>query len=314
TPAGAVLTVVDENDAYVPMKKLNFDTTYTDVEVRADIYFEVIAEDGETEITYQLMPTAEASDAFITSEVYSVDQAAALISLVPMGTTAPSLLSNLTTPPGATITIIDKLGHERMMGDVYKDDNIVVTAADGETTKTYYLAMLEEEAFLAYVVSETFSIDQQARVISGSEVTGSTTLTDFYNNLTPAPEATMVVLNKDGVENTTGDLDEGDYLMVTAGDGVTVTYYTITLDYTGVDFEDAGINIYPNPSTGVINVAGLTQGTRIHVYNSVGVRLRDIMVHQSHEVISLNDQPAGIYFIIVKDSESVVGRYKLLLK
>ncbi len=313
-PAGAVLTVVDEYDAYVPMKKLNFDTTYTDVEVRADIYFEVIAEDGVTEITYQLVPTAEASDAFVMSEVYSVDQATSLISLVPMGTTAPSMLSNLIAPPGATVVIVDKLGDERTMGDVYKDDQVIVTAADGETTRTYYMSMLEEETFLAYVVSEMYDVDQQEGMISGSGVTGSTTLTDFYNNLTPAPDATMVVLNQAGEENTTGDLDEGDYLMVTAGDGVTVTYYEITLDYTGVDFEDAGINIYPNPSTGIINVAGLTQGTRIHVYNSVGVRLRDIKVHQAHEVISLDDQPAGIYFIVVSDEENVVGRYKLLLK
>jgi hypothetical protein len=231
-----------------------------------------------------------------------------------MGTTTSSFLANLTTPPGASVELVDKIGNERTMGDVFKDDRVVVTAADGETTKTYYMAMLEEEANLAYVVSEMYTVDQTLGDISGTDVKGSTTLTEFYNNLTPAPNATMVVLNKDGEENTTGDLDEGDYLMVTAGDGVTTTYYTITLDYTSVELRDAGINIFPNPSTGTVNVAGLTQGTRIHVYNSVGVRLRDVVVHQSQEVISLDDQPAGIYFIVVRDSKSVIGRYKLLLK
>lgn len=312
-PTGATMTIVDENGAYVPMKMLNFDTTYVDAMAKTNVYFEVVAEDAMTTITYQLVPNAQETDAFILSDIYGVDQDASLISYLPRGTTAEIFMNNITAVQGASVKIVDKLGHERTTGELIKDDRIVVTASDGETTKTYYLSMLQDETFLAYVLSDMFSVDQLEMDISGG-INDETTLTDFYNNLMPAEGATVVVLDTEGNENTTGTLNEGDYLRVTSGDGVTVVYYTITLIPVGINSNSIAINIYPNPSTGIVNVAGLENGSRIHVYNSVGVKLRDVKVHQALEQISLDDQPAGIYFIVVSDSEKVIGRYKLLMK
>ena len=51
-PAGASLTAVDADDAFVPLKRLNFDTIYVDVQVTNEIFFEVVAEDGATSIKY----------------------------------------------------------------------------------------------------------------------------------------------------------------------------------------------------------------------------------------------------------------------
>ncbi|HOY52057.1 MAG TPA: cadherin-like beta sandwich domain-containing protein, partial [Prolixibacteraceae bacterium] len=156
-PEGATLTVIDGNDAWVPYKKLNFDSTYVDVIVTDNIFFEVLAEDGLTKVTFQLVPNANASDAFVTSDLYSVDQSKLLISFVPRGTEVSTFLRNVIPVTGATIKVVDKNGLQRTKGGLYQDDMLVVTSKDGKVTKTYYLDMLRTEflstAYLAYVLS-----------------------------------------------------------------------------------------------------------------------------------------------------------------
>jgi hypothetical protein len=70
--------------------------------------------------------------------------------------------------------------------------------------------------------------------------------------------------------------------------------------------------LYPNPTNGEINVSGVNTGQRIQVYNSVGVAVREINVQSSIERISLRNQPAGMYMIVVSDNNMLIGRYKLM--
>jgi hypothetical protein len=72
------------------------------------------------------------------------------------------------------------------------------------------------------------------------------------------------------------------------------------------------IQLYPNPTNGEINVSGLKAGYRIQVYNSVGAAIRDINVQSSIERISLRNQPAGMYMIVVSDNSKLLGRYKAM--
>ncbi len=314
-PAGAAMNVIDVNDAYVPLKTINFDTMYVDVMATSVVYFEVIAEDGLTKIVYQLMPLGDASDAYVTSSVFEVDQDALLIGLIPEATTVGAFLSNLVPATGATWVLLDKLGHERTEGIVVQDDRLIVTAADGVTTKTYYLSMLEEIAnYLAYVISDVYLVDQEGLTISGASVTGDVSVADFTGNLTPAVGATMEVQDNAGSGKADADmLADEDMLQVTAGNGVNVVTYAIELDHTGIgETPDAGVRIYPNPSTGQLYVEGAEPGNRIHLYNTVGVALRDVTVFSGVEAISLDDQPDGMYFITISDGESVVGHYKVI--
>jgi hypothetical protein len=102
-------------------------------------------------------------------------------------------------------------------------------------------------------------------------------------------------------------------LQVTAADGVNVTTYVISLDYTGIeDLTDAGVNIYPNPTTGLVNISGAEAGSRVRIYNSVGVNVSDIIVYSGVETISLEDQPTGMYFITISNEDEVVGQYKVI--
>lgn len=312
-PSGATMTIVDDMDAYVPFQRLNFDTLYVDVLVSDQIFFDVVAEDGVTTIKYQLMPNSDPSDAFITSDVYGVDQVSLLISLVPTGINVNAFLAKLTPAPGATLQLFDKLGLERNDGIVYMDDRLQVTSANGEVVVSYYLSQLNEEPnYLAYVLSEVYLVDQDALTITG--VLGSESVSIFSGNVMPAEGASMEVQDMGGAAK--GDADmmaQEDMLQVTAGNGVAVTTYVITLDVTGLeDLTEDGVNIYPNPSTGLINIAGAEAGSRVRVYNSVGVNVTDIIVYSGVETISLEDQPAGMFFITISNNDEITGHYKVI--
>jgi len=285
-PANAAMTIIDAQGAYVSLKVLNFDTLYVDVQVNAQMFFEVVAEDGVTKIVYQLTPNAMETDAFVTSSVFEVDQEASLINLVPDGTAASGFLANLVPAPGATMLLIDKFGYERMFGNVVKDDKLVVTAQDGVTTKTYYLQMLGDISYsLAYVLSNVYAVNQVTYGIWGY-FDETTTVADFIANLTLAPGASVKVTDADGVENT-GTLAIGDKLVVTSGNGVNVVNYSIDFP-TGIDNQNQNsINIYPNPTSDRVTISGLMSGNRIRVNNILGAVVLDKTAQLDKEVISL---------------------------
>jgi len=89
-------------------------------------------------------------------------------------------------------------------------------------------------------------------------------------------------------------------------------YYTFgTLTSSNV-YQSNGIDLYPNPTNGKINVSGVKAGDRIQVYNPVGAIIREIKVQSSIEIISLDNQPAGMYMIVISDQNKILGRYKAL--
>ncbi len=312
-PLGASLTVIDADDAYVPFKRVNFDTTYVDVTVTDQIYFEVVAEDGTTMIKYQLKPNVSETDAFVTSDVFSVDQDQLLISLVPPGTSAEAFLGKLVPAPGATWQIYDKLGYERNDGIVSVDDKLVVTAADGVTTKTYFLTILDEVVnYLAYVVSDVYLVNQESLTIDG--VRASQSVADFKGNVTPSEGATLDVMDSQGAAKADADMmADSDMLEVTAGNGVNVITYTIALDFTGLeDLDEGAVRLYPNPTSSHLYVSGAEIGSRIRVYNAVGMAVRDMVVFSGVEEISLEDQPGGLFFVTISRQDEVVGQYKVI--
>jgi hypothetical protein len=320
-PPGAAMNIVDAEDAFVALKALNYDTVYVDVLASENVFFEVIAEDGHTTILYQLIPDHLATDAFVLSTAFEIDQTAKLIKHIPRDVAITGFLDELIAAPGATLKLIDKMGFERTWGPVYQDDKLIVTAEDAVTTATYFLYMLPENDlllpvdYLAYVLSDVYSVDQEMMMIDGETVTNQTTVTDFIANLIPAAGATLAVVDADGVATTSATLMVDDQLMVTAADGMTMAYYdidVIPLSVEGID--KAAIKLYPNPSTGTVYISGLEIGNRVRVYNSLGMNVRDLVAYQSNEVISLDGQSSGMYFVVVSNKDSIIGNYKLIKK
>jgi hypothetical protein len=137
----------------------------------------------------------------------------------------------------------------------------------------------------------------------------------FLAKLTPAFGATMKIYNKNGVPSTTTGLKRGDVVRVTSADGKIVINYAIEMDYTQIDqLNNDVISVYPNPTTGEINISGVKAGNRIRVTNILGSSLFDRVASSSLEVVSIDDQPSGLYFITVSNAERVVGNFKLVKK
>ena len=310
-PAGAAFNVIDADGAYVPFTMLNFDTLYVDVLVNNQTYFEVIAENGVDKIVYQLTPTSTSSDAFVTSSVFAVDDQISLIDLIPEGITPFGLLANLIPATGATLQLVDKLGYERMFGNVVKDDKLIVTAQDGTTTRTYYLKMLGDlEVAFAYVVSDVYVVDQIAFTITGA--TDATLVSAFVGNLLPAEGATVVITDALGTVKTTGKLRPGDLVVVTASDGLTTNTYLIDVVLSINNSINDKIAVYPNPSRGLITVSGMEVGNRIQVTNMLGMRVYEKVAVTEKESVSLESQRNGVYFITISNDKDLVGRYKVV--
>jgi hypothetical protein len=314
-PAGASLTVINGQGAYVPLRTLNFDTTYVNVTVNDNIYLSVVAENGVTEIVYRLIPNVADEDAFVQSDLYTVVQRDLIIQNVPRGTRVGAFVTNVVPSAGATMKLVNKMGQERLDGDVADDDKVVVTSKNGAVTKTYYIAKLPTAAtpavtYLAYILSNVYAVDQVAYKVAG--VDGVETVSNFLTRVTPAPGASVAVVDKDGVVKINGDINSTDKVKVTSADGKMNVFYTFGPLVSAKVVEAKDIQLYPNPTNGEINVSGLKAGYRIQVYNSVGVAIRDINVQNSIERISLRNQPAGMYMIVVSDNSNMLGRYKAM--
>jgi hypothetical protein len=312
-PEGATLTIVDNKDNYVPMKRLNNNLVYTDVKVSDRIYLEVVAENGITKILYQLTPTTLSGDAFLVSQVYNVDNVINLIDWVESGTLVSSFLANVVPSAGATITIVDKLGFPRTSGTLRVDDIIIVTAEDGVSRKQYFIRFLNTVSNLAYVTSDKYSVDQIRKLITDPDINTEVSLAAFVANLIVSQGAAMEIVDSEGVVKTEGNMNVGDQVKVTAPDGVTIIYYAVEVEVvTGIGQNRIQVKIYPNPTTGVATVSGLEPGSRVFIYNSLGVMTRVYNVISDQLVISLENQPGGIYYVIIESTVKTRTRFNLI--
>ena len=319
-PLGAVLTVIDGNGNYVSYKTLNFDTTTVNVTVNPNIYLDVVAEDGLTRIVYQLKPSTSANDAFILSDVYSVSQNINLIQYVPRGTNFQAFLANITPSLGASLKLVDKMGFERTQGNIREDDKVTVTSSNGLVTKVYFISFLPTASilsttYLAYVLSNSYAIDQVNYVIAGvsSNLTGTTMVSEFHSRITPAAGATAVVVDASGNEKASGDLNQGDMLKVTSADKKINVMYQLDLDVTSagtIGMEQ--IEIYPNPTSGVLNISGIQTGNRIQLYNATGALILEKTAAGNFEVLSLDRVNSGMFFIIISNENKMIGRFKAI--
>ncbi len=315
-PLGAKMDVINSEGKYVPLKMLNFDTAYVDVTVNSGIYLDVLAEDGTTRIVYQLLPSATENDAFVLSDIYTVNQSINLIQLIPRGTNLQTFLSNIVPSTGATVKLVNKMGQDKIDGGISQDDKVVVTSPNGLVTNVYHLSMLRTQYiltsdYLAYILSNVYAVDQVNYKVTGP--TGATLVTEFNSNITPAMGATAVVTDADGNEKTSGNINNGDLVKVTSADGKMVVMYAIDIQTSVKDrFAENKVVVYPNPTSGRVNIQGVEAGTRIQVFNQTGALLRDIKSSSSLETLSLDNQPSGMYLVVLTKNSRLIGQYKVM--
>lgn len=321
-PGGATVTIINNKGDYVPLNTLNYDTVYVETAVSPQISFDVVAEDSRTEIVYDLVPSNTGSDAFILSDVYLVTQGANLIEYVPLGVAFDEFLNNIIPAYGASLTLIDKMGFERTTGEIKADDKVVVTSANGEVTNIYYISLLipgtESLTFLAYVVSDVYVVNQVDYTISGTAeapLSNTTPVGEFMQRVTPAPGAVVVLMDTDGNVKTSGNLAEGDYIKVTSGDGVLVSWYQVVLGGTSSRLPELrNLEMYPNPTDGQLNIRGLHPGNVIRIYTMQGKLMREVETHTDHQTINLDNVPEGLFLITISDEFQVIGQFKAVKK
>jgi hypothetical protein len=300
-PSTAVLNVLDSEGNLVSMYTVNYDTVKVESKANHQIVFEVLAQNNTTIINYSLELNETASDALLYSNMYVVDNDGFVVSAVPSGTRAPLLLSQITASKGATITLVDKVGNERTIGNVAWDDLLVVESEDGATVNSYAIQFhAEPEGKDAYVLSNILSIDQLELMIL--DVEQGTTVEELINMLIVAPGATASVTDDAGTVVASGEVVEGYMVKVVSADETVEVVYDITIIVSiGENRDIATIVAYPNPTSGEAFVTGLHKDAEIAVYNITGHKVKVILANDlAGGRLSLADQPDGIYLVTVK--------------
>lgn len=308
----AQFNVLYDDGRYAPFKMLTFDTTYVNALASQDIVFEVIAQDNKTKIVYNLELVSSPSDAYVLSNVYLVDQNASTISMIPNATNAIALLNLLIPAPGATIELQNKMGQIRNFGPIYKDDKVVVTSQDGKTQKVYTIALVNDirNYRKAYLYSKVYTINQKTLRVS---ITGTISVNDFMNNVYTSWDGTYVIQSAEGAAKTTGNIEDGDKVIVTSADGSNTKTYALQVK---VGFENintvGNINMYPNPTNGIVNISGIKAGDNIRVFNTFGRNIANYKAKSDSEVISLDAYSNGMYLITIDNGTTIISKSKLI--
>jgi hypothetical protein len=313
-PSTASWVVTNQDDNLVALNSVNSDTVMVKTTASHLLSIEVTAQDGETKIVYSLVMDLGASDALLFSDHYTVDQDVYTVMGIPTGTRVPALFTNLLVSPGATAVLLDKAGNERTMGNVSFDDIVIVTSEDGSTVNTYYLQFMDEaEGTDAYVISDVLTVDQLNLTVSNIEE--STTIDELISLLTPAPGAAMLIVDASDNEVTSGTVSEDHKVKVTSGNGAKVVYYSLSVLVSVINHDLDGISVYPNPTHGEFFIIGLRENSTVSVYNIEG---QVIKIFEPKNInggrISIEDQPAGMYFITINSGSYHLKTLRVIKK
>jgi hypothetical protein len=99
---------------------------------------------------------------------------------------------------------------------------------------------------------------------------------------------------------------------VTAADGKTIVFYSFDNLVSAKNHNISELLIYPNPTENVVNISGIEAGNRIIVYNAVGNVVHDSNAAKNIETVSLRNNPAGMYMIIIESDNKAIERFKVI--
>ncbi len=96
----------------------------------------------------------------------------------------------------------------------------------------------------------------------------------------------------------------------------TIFEHKFMITLTGKElFDTAGLNVYPNPGSGVFRVSGLEGVESYEVFSASGQSIRSGMIEQDRELtIDITGEATGIYLLLLKGQGGVVGSYRVVVR
>ena len=318
-PALAVMNVINGKGELVPMQIMNFDSVKVNTKVGADIYFEVVAQDLVTVITYKLVPASLASDAFVISSIYGVDQDNVEIKDIADGTIVDLFFNNIEVVKGASAVILSKLGHERLDGILSYDDVLKVVSEDGTNTVVYFLTFLGESNPDANAAPEIELAFSDTTFADPGTIMLSATATD--DGLPPPPALTYlwevtanganaVIESADQLSTNVTFNAKGSYTVtLSVSDGALTTKADVSVFVGGVGIEQnlaPAMHIYPNPAKDkltleLMNMPGST--SIVSIYSITGSTVFNTKLSTDKLEVDLSSFESGLYFIKVNSED-----------
>jgi hypothetical protein len=328
-PQGAKLYVMDEMGNLVPMKELSLhDTSYVDTRVSDEISLKVVAEDFTTQVIYAIETDTEASDAYITSSLYNVNQKRMTVSDLPPAQTVPTFMRNIQPVKGATVNIKDKAGFVREVGYIHLDDVVEVISEDQSVTNIYnfIFAGSINKAPVVNVIWADTTINAGETIDLKADISDDGLPEGF--DLT----VTWTVINGDAQEMEIVDQGSdwasvefsvaGEYeveVMVSDGEFDATDKFSITVEggTNIVSFNAPAINIYPNPATNYLNLELKNMNVndvKIKVFNVVGTQIFESAEVNESMKINLSGVEEGLYYILAEGQGYSITRKFTIVK
>jgi hypothetical protein len=317
-PDLALLYVIDGNGELIPEKQMDINGDYLSSLVGDNVYFEVIAQDNKTIITYSMLPTSTSSDAFVISSVYTVDQDLLGISNIEFGTSVPVIFNNVQAVKGATISIVDKLVQARTEGVMAYDDKLKVVSEDGTVTVFYNLNFIDEPAGLANTAPEVTVEATLDAVVDQSFKIGATVTDDgkpvgslTYAWTVIAGDAGSVAIESADMDTTNVTISAvGTYtLQVAVSDGELTTMESVVVNValTSVrTMSQSAMNVYPSPVIDHLNIQLTDMNDSeadLKIYNIIGVQVYNTKLYELNSRINLQHLLNGVYIVSVETKD-----------
>jgi len=269
---------------------------------------EVTAEDGTTTETYTInftiaLPNTDAtlSDLQIDGSTVSGFSPSTFTynEELPYGTTIVPTVTATLNDANASMVINDAAS---LPGSA----TVLVTAEDGSTTETYTInftiALPNTDATLSDLQSDGFTVSGFSSTVYVYDIE-----LPYGTTIVPTVTATLSDINANMVITDAPSLPGSTTVEVTAEDGSTTETYTINYSIATSINEVISdkINIYPNPTKGIINVACEYNAT-IKIIDISGRIVSFIEANKGDNIFNLKKFEKGVYVVEIQTISEII--------
>lgn len=247
------------------------------------------------------------------------------------GYTPPSTNLNNTIP---FVSKIDSFGNvvwmtvpiENGLNGIHDDQSLSVNFIGGLAINGNELAFTKgaiREKWANFPLNKPLNARSDPFMVRLNLETGAVIAThEIESNYSTEDQITAVAVDKDGNYIVGGFFT--NQLFANPNDGISTLYSTSTTGYSQffiaklgknsncllntveVSAEVAGINIYPNPVTDILNIRSKNKLESFELYSSVGQRISGGKLQDKNQKIDLSALTAGIYYLKIKTDTFVV--------